>query len=351
MDWYRAVKKLCPERRVCIATDMIEGEGFERLVDDRDEVYHLLDLDRWLLNKQSKPANVWRNIVKVFTVPLVAYRLNVLSKKIDAVFHAHSMYYIFLCWLAKVDFIATPMGSDVLVRPDNSAVYRLFTIHSLRAASVITVDSVALQEKIRELCGRESHVIQNGIDSNATRVYRESDETRSRIVSIRGVDHNYRILELVQARNQSGRSLSLDFIYPFHEENYLKSVMCELNGNDRDHGRVSKDVMYKILGEAVCVFSIPISDSSPRSVYEAIFCGASVVVSYGKWVELLPPCMRARVVVVDMTNSQWFSDAILASESICSIPFIPSKEALEIFDETEAMKSVCRRFYGEAFDV
>ena len=350
IDWYRSVKNLCHGRRVFIATDLIESEGVEKLVDERDEVHRLFDLDRWLPDRQSKFGNIWRNIIKALTVPLVAYRLNALSKRVDAIFHAHSMYYIFLCWLARVEFIATPMGSNVLVRPDNSLIYKLFTIYSLRAAAAITVDSTALQEKIRSLCGRESHIIQNGIDSNGTQAYRESAQKRFRVISIRGMDPNYRILELIQARNSTDRSIGFDFIYPFHEENYLNSVKRLMNAEDRDHGRVSKDVMYQMLGEAFAVFSIPISDSSPRSVYETIFCGACVMVSYGKWVELLPVCMRARVIVVDISMQHWFDDALRAARQICFTPFIPSREALELFDENEAMKMVCRKFYGEVFD-
>lgn len=350
IDWYRAVKNLCRDRRVFIATDLIESEGVGRLVDERDEVVHLFNLDRWLLDKQSTFANFWRNFVKLLTVPLVAYQLNKLSKRVDAIFHAHSMYYIFLCWLARVEFIATPMGSDVLVRPDNSKVYRLFTIYSLRAAAAITVDSSALQEKIRSLCGKDSHIIQNGIDANGTHVYRESKKQRTSVISIRGMDPNYRILELVQARNSTRHPVLFDLIYPFHEENYLNSIRKLLKVEDRDHGRVSKDVMYEMLRDAYAVFSIPISDSSPRSVYEAIFCGASVVVSYGKWVELLPACMRARVIIVDISTQHWFEDAILAAQKICSTPFIPSRASLELFDENEAMKMVCRKFYGEVFD-
>lgn len=349
IDWYRAVKNLCLDRRVFIATDLIESEGVEKLVDERDEVFHLFDLDRWLLDRQSKFASIWRNIIKVITVPLLAFRLNKLSKRGDAIFHAHSMYYIFLCWLARVEFIATPMGSDVLVRPDKSELYRLFTIYSLRAAAAITVDSNALQEKIRLLCGKDSHIIQNGIDANGTQIYRESDKRRTRIISIRGVDPNYRITELLQARNSTGNEIRFDFIYPFHEEGYFNSVRKLMKGGDRDHGRVSKEVMYQMLGEALAVFSIPISDSSPRSVYEAIFCGASVVVSYGKWVELLPDCMRARVIVVDVSRRHWFDDALRAAHQVCSTPFIPSQAALELFDENEAMKMVCRKFYGEVF--
>lgn len=350
IDWYRAVKNLCRDRRVFIATDLIESEGVERLVDERDEVVHLFNLDHWLLDRQSRFANIWRNFIKLLTVPLVAYRLNQLSKRIDAIFHAHSMYYIFLCWLSRVKFIATPMGSDVLVRPDKSKFYRLFTIYSLRAADAITVDSTALHEKIWSLCGKGSHIIQNGIDADSTQTFRQGQNSRVKVISIRGMDPNYRILELVQARNSSAKSVGFDFIYPFHEENYLNSVRKLFHVEDCDHGRVGKDIMYQMLGDAYVVFSIPISDSSPRSVYEAIFCGACVVVSYGKWIELLPVCMRSRVVVVDINRQGWFEDALHAAKKICSTPFMPCSDAIQLFDETAAMKMVCRKFYGEVFN-
>jgi hypothetical protein len=344
-DWYRAVKSICRDRRVFIATDLIQSEGVARLVDDRDEVVHLFNLDQWLLNRQSNLANIWRNFVKLLSVPLVAYRLNRLSKNVDAIFHAHSMYYIFLCWVAKVEFIATPMGSDVLLRTENSKVYRLLTIYSLRAASVITVDSYALKEKILSLCGKESYIIQNGIDVDGTRVYRESQNIRTKVISIRGIDQNYRIFELVKARNSSREQVNFDFIYPFHEGNYLNSIRNLFHAEDRDHGRIKKGAMYEMLGDAYVVFSIPVSDSSPRSVYEAIFCGACVVVSYGKWIELLPPCMRSRVIVANISQQNWFEDALRGARNICSSPFIPSKDAIELFDETEAMRMVCRKFY------
>lgn len=350
IDWYRAVRNLCHDRRVFIATDLIESEGVKSMINDQDEVIHLFNLDRWLFDSQSKFANIWRNLIKLLSAPLVAYRLNKLSKNVDLIFHAHSMYYIFLCWLAKVEFIGTPMGSDVLVRPDNSKIYRLFTIYSLRAAAAITVDSIALQEKIRLLCGKDSHIIQNGIDSEGTQIYRRSQNNRAKVVSIRGMDPNYRIRELVQARNSAGNPVYFDFVYPFHEESYLHSIRKLLKTQDRDCGRVSKEVMYEMLGKSFAVFSIPISDSSPRSVYEAIFCGASVVVSHGKWIEFLPACMRSRLIVVDVSQMNWFGDALQAAQKICSTPFIPSKEALELFDESEAIKKVCRKFYGEVFD-
>ena len=347
MDWFHSIKSLCPNLRIAIATDLIEGEGFSKIVSHDDEVLLLFPLDKFLLSDQSGIGNLWRNIIKLAILPLLAFKLRSLSKSIEnAVFHAHSMYYIMLCWLAGIKFIGTPMGSDVLVRPEHSRIYRFFTVRSLRAASVITVDSIALQEKIIQLCGVLSVVIQNGIDTNSTRPARESRYKRSRVLSIRGCAPNYRILELLKARNRSALMHPLNFIYPFQEREYHDIISSEFKEFDQDYGRVEKERMYQLLSDTLLVISIPTSDSSPRSVYEAIFSGCCVAVSYGKWIEGLPKCMLSRLFVVDLESQSWFEDAILFAENVTSIGFVPSVEAIKCFDEIETMKSVCRQFYG-----
>jgi len=348
VDWYRLVKALCPNRRVLIITDLIESEGVERLVDCRDEVLQLLSLDRWLFKNQSRLGNIWRNFVKIVSAPLAAWRLNSLSKNIESIFHAHSMYYIFICWLARVQYIATPMGSDVLVRPENSRMYKLLTIFSLRGACEITVDSHALQKKIFSLCERKSFLIQNGDNAQETEVYRASVKNRFRAVSIRGMDPNYRLLKIIEARDSSSTFQPIDFIYPFLEESYAKSVAGSLRNLDCNLGRLSKTEMYKMLEEAFVVFSIPLSDSSPRSVYESIFCGACVVATHGGWIDSLPRCMRARVLVVDIELTDWFTKAMYEAREISSRPFIPSRQAFEVFDENEAMKRACELLYQDA---
>lgn len=349
IDWYRAVKILCPSRRVFIATDLIQSEGVPKIINDSDEVAILFNIDKFLLNTQSKAGNLWRNIVKIFMLPVMAFKLNKLSKEADTIFHAHSMFYIFLCWFARIDFIATPMGSDVLVRPDKSKLYKFFAVLSLRSAKNITVDSNALQEKIRMITGRESYLVQNGIDCKSTLIFRKNVRNRTKLISVRGMDPNYRISELVEARNFYDKSIFLDFIFPFEEEKYLLEVKAKLTKADRIHGRVEKNQMYKMLGDASVVFSIPISDSSPRSVYEAIFCGACVVVSQGKWIDLLPNCMKSRIIVIDVSEKNWFESAINSAKEISAVPFVPSSNAIELFDEIESMKYVCKTFYGADF--
>ncbi|MDA9985681.1 hypothetical protein N9E86_00715 [Alphaproteobacteria bacterium] len=347
IDWYRSVKKLNPGRRVFIATDSIQSEGAFRLVDEKDEIFCLFDCDKFLFDRQSKFADVWRNLIKICAIIFVAYRLHSLSRKNNIIFHAHSLYYIGVCWIARVKFIATPMGSDVLVRPDNSLLYRIFAIFSLRAAETITVDSIALQKKVRILCGRSSDLIQNGIDTEVALTVSKLSGSRDDVVSFRGMYPNYRLHELLDARNTSQSFPCFIFLYPFSEEGYLAEARRSFVECDKDYGRVGKNTLFHIFSRAFAVFSIPISDSSPRSVYEAIFCGSAVIVTYGEWIEILPKCMRERLIIVDLTEENWFDDAIRLARKISSIEFNPSKEAVLMFDEVESMKNVCAKYYTD----
>lgn len=348
IDWYRSVKGLCAGRGVYIATDLIESEGEERIISESDNVILLFNIDRLLLKRQSVVGNIWRNFIKLVALPLSVIKLRSLFReKPDAIFHAHSMYYIFLCWMARIKCIATPMGSDVLVRPDHSLIYRLFTIKALRAASAITVDSMALRDKIQVLCQAKSTIIQNGIDTETIAAVVASGGERSRVTSIRAMDPNYRIYELVQARNLSSYRGKLEFIYPFMEAGYKDKVGSITVDGDVNHGRIARDQMYHLFAETLLAISIPHSDSSPRTVYEAIYCGCCVAVSYGTWIDALPECMRARLYVVDVNDNKWFDKAIEFAKQVTANPYLPSEAAIKSYDQKEAMKAVCSVFYDE----
>ena len=310
VDWFKSIKKLNPGRDVLIISEIIEGENYTKIINDEDVIL-VCKLDKFLFAKQSKMGSMWRNFLKLLITPLFILKIrNIYNKNQAAIFHAHSMYYIFICWLSGIEFIATPMGSDVLVRPSNSRLYKFFTSIALIKASKITVDSYDLFWKIKELANRESHIIQNGIDCFATGPYREDINHRTRCVSARAIDFNYRVKDLVFSRNKSIPELCLDFIYPYYENSYLQELRSLLKPKDNDLGRLSKDKMYQLLSESYLVVSIPKSDSSPRTVYEAIFCGACVAVTYNSWIDSLPECMKHRLIIVDILLSILFITSI-----------------------------------------
>lgn len=348
MDWFHVVKEICTSKghSVLVATDITDVGGELCLIQEDDKVIRLFDINKLLFKRQSRIADIWRNFIKIITTPFQILELRRLAKQHpSAIFHAHSMYYIFLCWLARLKYLATPMGSDVLVRPDESIIYRFMTVQSLKAAYLITGDSVKMQQKIMELSRRDSAVIQNGIDVRRITSFISHTFERKEVVSIRGFYPNYQIEHLLNSRNNSKYKVNITFIYPFYESGYRAAILEKFIEGDKDLGRLPKDELYSLLASTLLVISIPESDSSPRSVYEAIFAGCCVAVAYSPWVDSLPECMRKRIVVVNLLDELWLENVLIAAKAITAVNYVPSQAALIEYDQYESMKKVCREIY------
>ena len=159
MDWYKSAKILLKDVDVIILTDLIEAEGYKKLITPEDKVVNLFILDKFLFRKQSKVAHIWRNILKIILFPYQVILIKKFSKKNpNAIYHAHSMYYLFLGWAAKIPYIGTPQGSDILIKPYKSFLYKYFAIKSLKLAKAVTVDSLKMQSKINELSGVNAYL-------------------------------------------------------------------------------------------------------------------------------------------------------------------------------------------------
>ena len=349
LDWYRNARRLRRPGRVLFATDLIESEGHVRVLGPDDDVVNLLNIDRLLLKEQSLPGNIWRNLVKFVVLPFQVYRLRRLARRYRVqMCHAHSMYYMYLCCLARVPFVGTPQGSEVLVRPWRSALYRHFAVTALRGATHITVDSSAMQDAIMRLCGRSATIVQNGVDLDAIKEHVRPGVERTRVLSIRNIFPLYRIAEIVAARDRSQARPALTLTYASWEDTYRGEVRRQLQPGDLELGRLMpKTRLFEVLSETLLAISIPSSDSSPRSVYEAIFCGCCVAVTPSSWFDPLPDCMRSRLTVVDLSNPHWLDTALMHAARIVSQPYVPSQAALEQFDQNVAAKVMVNTFYGD----
>ena len=342
MDWYASAKELIDDSsNISIVTDLIDGEGFTKLVDSSDKVFKLLILDNLLFNKQSKLGNLWRNILKLFFLPIQVLLLRRFqSKNKNSIYFAHSMYYLWLAHFAGVDFVGTPQGSDLLIKPFKSKFFKYLSVKALRSAKFVTVDSEMMRAKCIQISGVDPFVIQNGIDlvSITKKVTHNVNEIESnnRILSLRGLTDLYRINEIVQSRNFNLTNIGIDFIYPFHDDTYKSKI--SFSKYDIDLGRVSRDNMYSLMKNASLVVSIPSSDSSPRSVYEAIFCNSIVAITYHRYYDDLPKCMQSRIIVVDMKNKDWLKTAYDKALSIQKKDFKPSVKALDLFDQKRSFK-------------
>lgn len=343
IDWYRTIKKICNSREVVFVTDLVDGEQFEKIIREDDHIINLTNIDRLLFRTQSKYGNMWRNFVKLLFAPLQAMRLKGIAKdNPDAVFHAMPMYYMFLCWAAGIHYIGTPQGSEILVRPNTSRLYKFFASKALLASRSITVDSVNMQKRIIELCGKETMLIQNGIDVSTISQFVGKLNRRDKIASIRGFTSLYRISEIFDSRDRSLEKPRLHLFYPFWEDKYKATVIKRFEHGDQDLGRLSRQKMYELLASTLLAISVPASDSSPRSVYEAIFCGCCVAVTYNPWIDYLPKCMKARLYIVDLYDELWLDKAIDHAKRITKEMYKPSDVALEMFDQNKTMaKAVC----------
>jgi len=338
-DWFASCKSesdTCP----VFITDSFTGDGLKFELDQNDQIVSLLVVDGLLAKDSSVLGHKWRNLLKFLLIPLQVVLLVTKLRKIDRPFiFAHSTYYAFLASFTGVNYIATPQGSEVLVRPRNSVFYKWFLKRSVLRARAVTVDSVSMAQELEHISGVQAVIIQNGINVRELTTG-DSRSKRKGVLSVRGLEANYRQSEILRARNEEADSIPIEFCYPFDEANYAEKLAVHLRPGDKLLGRLDRLALYKKLKSCMCVISIPTSDSSPRSVYEAIFCGAVVVVSNNEYLRKLPKCMLERVIVVDPEDRIWFLDAVSKAKSLMDNGFSPSKVAVDMFDQRMSMKRV-----------
>jgi hypothetical protein len=356
MDWYRESLRVIERPKPAILTDLISSEGFSKLINDRDLVYRLFLLDYFLPHKESTFSRIWRRLLKIIFFPVQVILVRRLNRKLShPIFYAHSMYYIWLAWASQVHYAATPQGSDILIKPNISKIFFLLSKFSLRSAVCITVDSQQMVEGVYRLSGKKALLIQNGIDLKSIGEIKDRSpnwgEKRLKITSFRGFDKNYQIEKILESRKCTNeiQDHAVTFAFPFVEYAYLSLLKTELINNDEIVGRLSREELYELFSNSFLAVSIPVSDSSPRSVYEAIFCGTIVAVTWNSYIVDLPTCMQRRLIIVDLNNKNWLLESVKLARILIQEPFLPSPEALECFDQSRAFLRVHSLMAGHKF--
>jgi hypothetical protein len=346
LDCFHSLQKLTPNNPPTLVTDLIESESFDKLVKKEDKIKRLFVLDPFLCKKQSVFGSVWRNFLKFALIPIQFIKFRKILKCFpNPVIHAQSTYYIFLARFSGVPYVATPQGSELLVRPFSSKAYKLFAGIAYSRAGCITVDSPAMQKALKELYGYNAIIMKRGVDVAAIDAFEPRSRSRKNLLSIRAVQQNYNIDALVKERNQRHSKVPIHFCYPFVDQVYKDTLWKELIESDKDLGRLSRDELYGELFSAKLVVSIPKSDSSPRSVCEAIFCGCFVATTHASWIDVAPECMKSRLIHVDIEKEGWLEGAFEYAEAHSHEPYQPSEEALNIFDQKKSML----KFYNELY--
>ncbi len=342
-DWYNSAKVLesidnLNINKILFITDQLDGEGFKTFLTKNDNLVHLFLIDFLLFKKFSLIGSIWRNILKILFIPYQIFLLKKILSEIndDVIIHAHSTYYSFLASFCNCFYISTPQGSEVLVRP-RSIFYRMFAKRAHSKAALITVDSTSMKEKLLFYFNLHASVYQNGI---SVEKFKNCNFVKSNnLLSIRGCFPNYRLHEILKERNNT-ENQQIDFCFPFFDPIYLSQLQNLLQKHDYLHGKLSRDSYHDLLMSTSIRIRIPESDSSPRSVYEAIFANCIAIVAKHQYIYDLPICMRSRLVVVESFSSGWLSKALREARLLVNSNFQPSEEALNLYSQTKSMERI-----------
>lgn len=266
-------------------------------------IIHSTGLFGWLFNWMPKVPHVLRRLNKMLSLHLFRRRINKIlkEKKIDII-HAHSLYYGYLVSFVSggVPIVFTPMGSDVIIHAQKNTYYRKMAEHAFAAANVITGDSKLLKKRGLAVGARENdnYVIQNGVDSKRfypfeTTLKKELGMKKDEFLffSPRALDENYNIDVIIDALalvKKTVKNFKCVFAYAFGGEYFSmlskKVEELDLKNNMVWLGYTQYNDMPIYYNSADIVISIPTSDSSPKSVYESMFCGTPVILSDIDWV-------------------------------------------------------------------
>ena len=207
-----------------------------------------------------------------------------------------------------------------------------------------------MKKTINDLYKLDSYVIQNGIDSSTIlKIKREKTLSEQKyLLSFRAIHENYRILEIVKSRNYSCPNKPIYFVYPYFDNFYINEVKNYLKPFDKLLGKVQKEKLYSLMSNSIAAISIPVSDSSPKSVYESIFSGVPTILQDNPYQEYMTNSMKSRVIRItkrDIKNSNWLNNSIKEALNI-SEEYSPCKLSYEKFDSQFILNSIYPVLYS-----
>jgi len=269
--------------------------------------YDLVGVDIYYLPVLAIKNNNIRFIVNnTIMLPVILYEVKkYLSLRKPDVIHAHSAQYGFLASLSGFrPYIFTPMGSDILIMATKYFLYRILARIAYKNADVVTGDSKVIQKKGFVLGAKQgnNYIIQNGVDTSMfntsvnkykTRKLLKINDNNPIILSSRSFKPLYNIETIIK---------TIPHVLEFRQD--AKFVFIYGSKTDECYSKVTKLIddlklhnniylidflEYKYIPQYVAsasiYISIPSSDSSPKSVYEAFACGIPCIINDLPWIK------------------------------------------------------------------
>ena len=247
-------------------------------------------------------SRIFLHLNKLLSVKVFANNIKkiVFLENIDII-HAHSLYYGFLVSFLRTDVpvVFTPMGSDIIIHSFNNRFYNFMAKKAYSACQIVTGDSKLIQRKGYELGASISnnYIIQNGVENRI--FYPKKNLIKEKLgltdndillFSPRAIDPLYNIdiiIDSIANLVDEKFKIKCMFAYAFGD-NYLELLKSKVNRYGIEEsviwlGYLSYEEMATKYNAADIIISIPSSDSSPRSVYEGMFCKKPVIISDLEW--------------------------------------------------------------------
>jgi len=324
----------------------LDDQPFEGVV-----VNHSAGLLGSVLNFFGITSHKLFQINKLISAKYYAFKIDALikSKKIEVV-HAHNLYYGYVASFLKsqVPVIFTPMGSDIIIHAQENLIYKHMARRAFYKAALVTGDSLLVQKRGYKVGAKveKNHIIQNGVDSSIfypkdNSIKKDFHVTKDEflIFSPRAITRLYNIdiiIDSLYKLKESNHRFKCMFSFAFGGEYYSelkqKVIALGLENYVIWLGYIKYEDMQLYYNASDLVISVPSSDSSPKSVYEAMFCGKPIIISDLEWSHELLDELEC-VCRVDVRNADQLYGSI---KSLISDPIFSrklSKNSLRLADK------------------
>ena len=179
-------------------------------------------------------------------------------------------------------YIVTPLGSDVLISPKQSAIYRFILKYVFKSADIITSMAPHMKESMLELGSKNEKIedIMFGINTDIFNKNNRSISTNDFVIcSTRNFEPVYNIphfLRSIVVIKGKIPHLKVNIIGDGSLKENLIQLSKELQIDDvvRFYGKVPQSEVVSILSHAHVFVTVSLSDGNSLSLIEAMACGA-----------------------------------------------------------------------------